>query len=88
MAACQILNMPIHCGYLFRPLSPSGDIRQARLTSSAAQTRFAAYVRHLPAQFRQRRVTLHGLRSGCAISLAFIGAEIFLENPCRCTTLY
>lgn len=32
---CEILNVSIHHGYFFRPLDPSGDIRQAPLTSSA-----------------------------------------------------
>ena len=58
------------------PLWPHGRLRQAPLTSFAAQARFSAYVRRLPAQFRLRRVTLHGLRSGCAISLALAGVEL------------
>ena len=31
---------------------------------------------NLPHVFEQRKITLHGLRNGCAISLAMAGADI------------
>ena len=47
----------------------------APFESAAAQARLSTYVRQIPA-FANRSVTLHGLRSGCAISLAIAGAEL------------
>ena len=75
---CEFLGVPIKQGFLFRPTSPTGDILTGPLDSSAAQARLSLYVQQLPHNFRHRRITLHGLRSGCAISLALAGAETSL----------
>lgn len=57
-------------------LGPStGEIFPAPFESAAAQARLSTYVRHIPA-FANRNVTLHGLRSGCTISLAIAGAML------------
>ena len=57
------------------PLNPSGEILAAPFESAAAQARLSTYVRQIPA-FTNRNVTLHGPRSGCAISLAIAGAKL------------
>lgn len=72
---CDHLGIPIRQGYLFRPTSRSGEVSSLPWDSSAAQARLSFYTKELEI-FRGRRVTLHGLRSGCAISLALSGADM------------
>jgi len=73
---CDLLKVPVRHGYLFRPLNPSGEVMEAPLSSSAIQARLSSYVGRLPDTFAGRNVTLHGLRSGCAISLALAGTQL------------
>ena len=47
----------------------------APFESAVAQARLSTYVHQIPA-FANRNVTLHGLRSGCVISLAIAGAKL------------
>ena len=75
ISLCDLLKISIRQGFLFRPLSPSGEILPAPFESAAAQARLSTYVRQIPA-FANRNVTLHGLRSGFAISLAIAGAKL------------
>ena len=75
IAVCDLLKISVRQGYLFRPLNPSGEILPAPFESATAQARLSTYVRRIPA-FVNRNVTLHGLRSGCAISLAISGAKL------------
>ena len=75
ISLCNLLKISIRQGFLFRPLNPSGEILPAPVESAAAQVRLSVYVHHIPA-FANRNVTLHGLRSGCAISLAIAGAKL------------
>ena len=75
ISLCDLLKISIRQGFLFRPLNPSGEILAAPFESAAAQARLSTYVRQIPA-FANRNVTLHGLRSGCAISLAISGAKL------------
>ena len=70
------MKIPIRRGYLFRPPSPQGFVQSLPFDSSAAQGRLHFYVERLPQVFGKRKVTLHGLRNGCAISLAMAGADI------------
>ena len=69
IAVCDLLKISIRQGY------PSGEILPAPFESATAQARLSTYVRRIPA-FVNRNVTLHGLRSGCAISLAISGAKL------------
>ena len=55
---------------------PSGEIAIGPLDSSAAQSRLSIYVQELPEVFGNRRITLHGSRSGCAISPAMSGVDL------------
>ncbi|RUA04445.1 MAG: hypothetical protein DSY43_06250 [Gammaproteobacteria bacterium] len=73
---CDLMKVPVRQGYLFRPLNPSGEVVNAPLSSSAIQARLAYYVNQLPDTFAGRKITLHGLRSGCAISLALAGTQL------------
>ena len=57
----------------------SDEVSTSLFASSAAPRRLGCYVSQLPDVFNTRRVTLHGLRSGCAISLALAGAG-WMEN--------
>ena len=75
ISLCDLLKISICQGFLFRPLNPSGEILPAPFESAAAQARLSTYVHQIPA-FTNRTVTLHGLRSGCAISLAIAGAKL------------
>ena len=72
----ESLGILLNDGYLFRPLSPSGDVASTYFDSSAAQSRLSSYVKLLPHVFGNRKITLHGLRSGCAISLAMSGLNM------------
>ena len=67
---CDYLKVDVRRGYLFRPISPSGDILPGPCDSSAAKARLISYAKKIPDAFKGRHPTLHGLRSGCAISLA------------------
>ena len=67
---CDYLKVDVRRGYLFRPISPSGDILPGPCDSSAAQARLISYAKKIPDAFKGRHPTLHGLRSGCEISLA------------------
>ena len=75
ISLCDLLKISTRQGFLFRPLSPSGEILPAPFESAAAQAPLSTYVRQIPA-FANRNVTLHGLRSGFAISLAIAGANL------------
>ena len=44
--------------------------------SSAAQAHLSLYTQQLPHIFGGRQTTLHGMRSGCAISLALSGTDL------------
>ena len=76
IAICDVLKLPVRHGFLFRPLSPQGFVQPLPFDSSAAQARLNFYVVELPRVFQHRQITLHGLRNGCAISLAMAGADI------------
>lgn len=60
-------------GYLFRPITPDLGIKDASFTSSAAESRLKSYLKEMKADSGE---TLHGFRSGCAITLALTGADL------------
>ena len=55
--------------YLFRPTTPNGGILDAPLTSTIAKL-------YLKEMGQVDGETLHGFRSGCAITLALSGVEL------------
>ena len=60
-------------GYLFCPITPDLGIKDASFTSSAAESRLKGYLKEMKADSGE---TLHGFRSGCAITLALTGADL------------
>lgn len=76
MAITKSIVVPLQGDYLFRPVSLSGEVAIAPLHSAAAQSRLSTYIQQLPEVFGNRGITLHGLRSGCAISLAMSGTDL------------
>jgi len=70
---CDELVIDLSECYLFRPTTPQGDVVNKPLSSSTAQQRLKMYVKeaHL-----DEGETLHSLRFGCTIALAFSGAQL------------
>lgn len=60
-------------GFLFRPTSPDGEIVDKPFSYSPADSRFKAY---LDESLLNPAGTLHGFRSGCAITLALTGTDL------------
>ena len=76
ISVSELLRISLRQGYLFRPRTPSGEVKSGPLDSWVAQSRLSTYVQELPMVFGNRRITLHGLRSGCTISLAMSGVDL------------
>lgn len=73
MDIARQLSIDLTDGYLFRPSTPSGGIQNVPFTSSAAESRLRVYLKEMGSDNGE---TLHGFRSGCAITLALRGAEL------------
>lgn len=73
VSRCQAMGVDLTGGYLFRPTTPDHGVSNRNWSSSAAEYRFKSYLREfgLDGGF-----TLHGFRSGCAITLALSGVEL------------
>ena len=67
------MGIDLTTGYLFRPTTPNRGVQEAPLTSSAAEARLKIYLQQMKADDGE---TLHGFRSGCAITPALTGAEL------------
>lgn len=74
-ALCNSLGIKLVPGFLFRSVSRSGKVANNYLNSSAVQARLKEYVSSIE-YFAQRHITLHGFRSGAAVSLALAGATL------------
>lgn len=61
------LRVNLTTGFLFRPTNPQGAIVDAPYSSSAAEARLKLYLTQMGSNDGE---TLHGFRSGCAITLA------------------
>ena len=70
-----LLKIPVGQRFLFKPLNPSGEVIQVPFESAATQARLSMYASQITA-FASRSVALHGLQSGCAISLAIAGTKL------------
>ena len=74
---CNLLVIDVTKGFLFRSLSKEKCITADKFNSSAAQSRLDEYVKQLASHFKpERRLTLHGFRSGAAVSLALSKASL------------
>ena len=71
MAISRQLQIDLTTGYLFRPTTLRGGVRDAPF-SLAAEALFKVYLKEMVADDGE---TLHGFRSGCAINLALSSAE-------------
>ena len=60
-------------GYLFRPTTPNGGILDVPFTSKNAEARLKLFLKEMGQDDGE---TLHGFRSGCAITLAIPGVEL------------
>ncbi|KAK3724613.1 hypothetical protein QZH41_001972 [Actinostola sp. cb2023] len=70
--ACE-MKIDLTRGYLFRPTTPNGGIQDSPMSSAAAEARLKLYLKDMSADDGE---TLHGFRSGCAITLALKGADL------------
>ena len=73
MEVTRDIRVGLTRGYLFRPITPDLGIKDAPFTSSAAESRLKGYLKEMNADNDE---TLHGFRSGCAITLALTGADL------------
>ena len=73
MVVARDLKIDLTTGYLFRPTNPQGGIVDSPFSSATAEARLKSYLKEMRADDGE---TLHGFRSGCAITLAFTGADL------------
>ena len=73
MAISRQLQIDLTTGYLFRPTTPQGGVIDAPFSSSAAEAHLKVFLKEMGADDGE---TLHGFRSGCAITLALSGVEL------------
>lgn len=73
---CKSLTIKICPGFLFRSVTKSGNISPKHVDSEAAQARLSVYTTSLGDQLSGDRYTLHGFRSGAAVSLALSGVSL------------
>ena len=73
VAVAHGMRIDLTTGYLFRPTTPNGGVKNSPLTYSAAE----AWIKHYLTEMKEDDgETLHGLRSGCAITLALTGSDL------------
>lgn len=72
---CKCLGLRLDPGFLFRSVTRSGKVSAEALSSAAVQARLNEYL-SLDSAFANRRITLHGFRSGAAVSLALSGVSL------------
>ena len=73
---CKLLGIRLSPGFLFRSLTKSNLVGPHCLESATAQARLKIYTSILSYQLSSDHFTLHGFRSGAAVSLALEGASL------------
>ena len=73
MVVARDLKIDLTTSYLFRPTNPQGGIVDSPFSSATAKARLKSYLKEMRADDGE---TLHGFRSGCAITLALTGADL------------
>ena len=75
---CRLLKIELKAGYLFRSVTKEGKISFKALEPQAAQARLNEYTNaeSVRGKLSSDRYTLHGFRSGAAISLALAGVSL------------
>ena len=81
-----MLRIRLSPGFLFRPLTKSNEIGSSCLEPPAVQARLNFYASMLTQRLTSGHYTLHGFRSGAAVS-AFVKLWIMLvggvvKRPC------
>ncbi len=74
---CRLLNIRLSSGYLFRSVSKKGTITSCALDPSALRLGWT-HVKQLQGSLSSTRFTLHGFRSGAAISMTL--ADVSLND--------
>jgi len=75
---CKLIKVNVLAGFLFRTVSKQGRITSRALEPAAAQARLDVYVKNLEGRLSNPFFTLHGFRSGAAVSLAL--ADVSLDK--------
>lgn len=78
LRACRELKIDISRGFLFRAVTKSGSVSPRALEPMAVQARLDRYIEEIRGTLSAERFTLHGFRSGAAISMALL--DISLDN--------
>ena len=73
---CDLIGAPARQGSWFPLVNSSSEILPTSFDSSAAQARLTSYTKQLSHICTNCRVTLHVLRSGCAVLLALAGTDL------------
>ena len=73
---CELLKVNVLSGFLFCMVSKEGLITSKALEPSASQARLALYVKSTEACLYNSSFTLHGFRSGAAVSLALVDVSL------------
>lgn len=73
METARQIGIDLTKGYLFRPTTPNNCVQDSPFSSSAAAARLKVYVKEMKDDIGE---TLHGFRSGCAITLALTGVDL------------
>lgn len=75
---CSLLGIRLTPGCLLRSVSKTGKVASSSLQPAAAQARLDTYVGKLHGLLSGTRLTLHGFRSGSAVSMAL--ADVGLHD--------
>ena len=73
---CRALNIDISTGFLFRSVSKEGLVSSNALKPPAAQARLNVYLKDLEGLLSNDHFTLHGFRSGAAVSMALANVSL------------
>lgn len=73
MAVCREIGIDLTKGYLFRPITPRGEVIDRPFASSAAEARFKLLLREAKLDAGE---TLHSFRAGCALTLTLSGSPL------------
>ena len=73
---CNLLRIRLTPGFLFRPVTKSNGVGSSCLKLPAVQARLNFYASLLAQRLTRCHFTLHGFRSGDAVSLALEGVSL------------
>lgn len=76
VSVCKSMGIKLATGFLFRPVTTSNTVSTQSLGSSAAQARLSFCTSAVKGQLSGEHLTIHGFRSGSAVSLALEGVSL------------